>query len=78
MMDAERYMRRDVIWLVISTWENIEDLIFMQDGASPDFAIIRKYLNAHLPGDGWIVVVHMSDQSAVLTWQLGIFFLGVC
>ncbi len=52
-MNAERYltMLRDEIWPVINTWENIEDLIFMQDGALPHFAfVVREWLNAHFPG----------------------------
>ena len=52
-MNAERYltMLRGEIWPVISTWENIEDMIFMQDGARPHFAIIvREWLNGHFPG----------------------------
>ena len=51
-MNAERCltMLQDEIWPVISTWENIEDLIFMQDGAPPHFAIVvREWLNAHFP-----------------------------
>ena len=41
-LNVERYltMLQDEIWPVISTWENIEDLIFMQDGAPPHFAIV--------------------------------------
>ena len=41
-VNAESYltMLREEIWPVISTWENIEDLIFMQDGAPPHFATV--------------------------------------
>ena len=52
-MNAERYlvMLQDEICPVISTWENIEDLNFMQDGAPPHFAIVvREWLNAQFPG----------------------------
>ena len=52
-INAKRYltMLQDEIWSVISTWENIEDLIFMQDGPPPHFAIVvREWLNAHFPG----------------------------
>ena len=52
-VNAERYltMLREEIWPVISTWENSEDLIFMQDDASPHFAIVvHEWLNAHFPG----------------------------
>ena len=52
-MNAERSltMLQDEIWPVISTWENIEDLIFMQDDAPPHFAfVVRKWLNAHFSG----------------------------
>ena len=39
------------MWPVISTLENIEDLIFMQDGAPPHFAIVvHEWLNANFPG----------------------------
>lgn len=52
IVNAERYltMLQDEIRPVISTWENIEDLIFMQDGVPPHFAIVREWLNAHFPG----------------------------
>ena len=47
-------MLRENIWPVISTWENIEDLIFMQDGSPPHFAIVVcDWLDAHFPGR-WI------------------------
>ena len=52
-MNAERYltMLKDEIWPIISAWENIEDLIFMQDEAPPHFAIVvREWLNAQFPG----------------------------
>ena len=42
---------RERIWPVISTWDNIEDFIFMQVGAPPHFAnVVHEWLNAHLPG----------------------------
>ena len=53
IMNAERYltMLRDKVWPIISAWDNIEDLIFMQDGAPPHFAIVvREWLNAQFPG----------------------------
>ena len=36
-MNAEWYldMLRDKVWPVVSTWENINNLMFMQDGALP-------------------------------------------
>jgi hypothetical protein len=52
-MNAERYlaMLQDDIWPVIRAWENIEDLIFMQDGAPPHFAlIVRAWLDDHFRG----------------------------
>jgi hypothetical protein len=52
-MNAERYlvMLRDEVWPVVSTWENIDDLIFMQDGAPPHFAlVVRAWLDAQFPG----------------------------
>ena len=52
-VNAERYLTVliEEIWPVISTWENIKDLIFMQYGAPPHFAIvIREWLNAHFHG----------------------------
>lgn len=33
-------MLRDEIWPIINVWDNIENLIFMQDGAPPNFAIV--------------------------------------
>ena len=52
-VNTERYlsMLREEICPVFSTWENIDDLIFMQDGAPPHFAIVvLELLNAHFPG----------------------------
>lgn len=52
-MNAERYldMLRDRVWPVVSTWENIDELIFMQDGAPPHFAlVVREWLDARFPG----------------------------
>ena len=44
-------MLQDEIWPVICTGENIEDLIFMQDGAPPHLAIIVcEWLNTNFPG----------------------------
>ena len=53
---AERYltMLREEVWPVISTWNNIENIIFMLDGAPPHFAVVvGQWLNSHLPGR-WI------------------------
>ena len=55
-MNAERYLTtlRNKVWPIINAWDNIEDLIFMQDGAPPHFAIVvREWLNAQFPGK-WI------------------------
>ena len=49
-VNAERYltMLREETRPVISTWENIEDLIFMQDGAPPHFANFTYCKNYNL------------------------------
>ena len=53
-MNAKRYltMLRDKVWpIIISAWDNIEDLIFMQDGAPPHFTIVVcEWLNAQFHG----------------------------
>ena len=53
-MNAERYLTMliDEVWPIISAWDNIKDLIFIQDGALTHFAIvIREWLiNAEFPG----------------------------
>lgn len=52
-MNAERYlaMLQDQVWPVVSAWENINDVIFMQDGAPPHFSLsVRQWLDAHFPG----------------------------
>ena len=43
-VNAEKYltMLRENIWPDVGTWENIEDLISMQDGARPHFAIVVR------------------------------------
>ena len=69
-VNVERYltMLRLTIKPVSSTWENIKDLIHIQDGAPPHFAIV--VVNGRMPstlGDGWVVVVRTSGQPEVLT-----------
>lgn len=52
-MNSERYlaMLEDEVWPIVSTWDNINDLIWMQDGAPPHFAlIVREWLDRHFPG----------------------------
>jgi hypothetical protein len=38
--NSESYLQmlQDYVWPMVSGWENIDDLIFMQDGAPPYFA----------------------------------------
>jgi hypothetical protein len=44
-------MLHDYIWPAVMCWENIEDLIFMQDGAPPHFAnSICAWLDKKFPG----------------------------
>ena len=45
-------MLRDEVWLIIiSAWDNNKNLIFMQNGASPNLAIVvREWLKAQFPG----------------------------
>ena len=52
-LNAERYltMLKDEFWPIITAWDNIKHLIFMQYGALPHFAIVvREWLNAQFPG----------------------------
>lgn len=52
-MNADRYLQmlQDYVWPTISQWENIDDLIFMQDGAPPHFALtVREWLDQRFPG----------------------------
>ena len=45
-------MLTEEFWQVNGTWDNIEDLILMQDGAPPQFSIVnREWLNTHNPGN---------------------------
>jgi hypothetical protein len=39
-MNSECYLQmlQDYIWHTVSGWENMDNLIFMQDGAPPHFA----------------------------------------
>ena len=51
--NAERYltMLKDEVWPNITAWDNFKDLIFMQYGAPPHFAIVvREWLNAQFRG----------------------------
>ena len=52
-MNAEWYlgMLPDKVWPVVSIWKNIDNLIFMQDGTPPHFAlVVSKWLDAYFPG----------------------------
>ncbi|PSN36232.1 hypothetical protein C0J52_25369 [Blattella germanica] len=52
-MNAERYLQmlEDCVWPMVSAWNNINDVIFMQDGASPHFAnVVRAWLDEKFPG----------------------------
>ena len=53
IMNAERYLQmlEDYAWPIISDWENIDELVFMHDGASPHFAPgVRSWLDQKFPG----------------------------
>ena len=54
-MNAEQYLDilHDKIWPVVSIWENINDLIFMQDGAPLYFALVHEWLDAYFP-ERWL------------------------
>ena len=50
-MNAERYLHMldSFVWPTVSGWDNIDDLIFMQDGAPPHFALnVRAWLGPTL------------------------------
>jgi len=54
-MNAERYLEivEDYVWPIIrvSGWENIDELVFMNDGAPPHFALgVRAWLDQKFPG----------------------------
>ena len=52
-MNAKRYltMLKDEVWQIDIAWDNIKDLIFMQYGTFPHFAIVVcEWLNAQFPG----------------------------
>ena len=72
IMNAERYltMLRDKVWPIISAWDNIEDLIFMQDGAPPHFAIVvREWLNAQFP-EKWMGCRGSHEWTTRSWWQM--------
>ena len=52
-MNAERYleMLENYVWPKVAVWENIDDLVFVQDGVPPYFApTLRARLDQHFPG----------------------------
>ena len=52
-MNAERYleMLENYVWPKVAVWENIDDLIFVQDGVPPHFTLtIHVRLDQHFPG----------------------------
>jgi len=41
----------DYVWPVVSGWENIDELLYMHDGAPPHFALsVRAWLDQKFPG----------------------------
>jgi len=52
-MNAERYLQmlEDYVWPILSGWVNIDELVFMHDGAPPHFALsVRAWLDQKFPG----------------------------
>jgi len=52
-INAERYfhMLEDYVWRIVYDWENIDELVFMHDGALPHFALsVRVWLDQRFPG----------------------------
>ena len=52
-MNAESYLQmlEDSVWPIVSGWENIDELVFMHDGAPPHFALsVRAWLDRKFPG----------------------------
>lgn len=52
-MNGERYlnMLENRVWPALSTFDNIENMVFMQDGAPPHFASnVRQWLDNRFPG----------------------------
>jgi hypothetical protein len=44
-------MLENEVWPIVSTWDNINDLILMQDGAPPHFALdVRDWLDRRFSG----------------------------
>ena len=71
-MNIERYltMLRDKVWPIISAWDNIEDLIFMQDRAPPHFAVVvHEWLNAQFSGK-WMGGCGSHKWTARSWWRM--------
>ena len=52
-MNAERYLHMldSFVWPIVSDWDNINNLIFMQDVVPPHFALtVRAWLDQHFSG----------------------------
>jgi len=55
-MNAERYLQmlEDYLWLIVSGWENIDELVLMYHGAPPHFALsVRAWLDQKFP-ERWL------------------------
>ena len=53
MQIAERYLHMldSFVWPALSGWDNIDNSIFMQDGAPPHFTFtVRAWLDQHFSG----------------------------
>lgn len=52
-MNTDHYLQilENYVWSTVSGFDNIDDLIFIQDGVPPHFALaVRAWLDQHFPG----------------------------
>jgi len=50
-MNADRHMLDRFVWSAVPGWDNIDNLIFMQDGAPPHFTFtVRAWLDQNTSG----------------------------
>ena len=66
------------VWPTVSGWDNIDDLIFMQGGAPPHFALnVRAWLDQHFQVDGWVDADLMNGLREAQILHRVIFTCGV-
>ncbi|PSN48328.1 hypothetical protein C0J52_03410 [Blattella germanica] len=63
-INAKRYLQmlEDYVWPMVSAWDNVNDVIFMQDGAPPNFENVKKVV---LPDVSYVIALHSTLKKEI-------------